>query len=78
MALKIKNLISAQEVSKKFNISYQLVNYYTNIGLLSVSAIRGNRRFYDSDKAIKTFKKIKDLRRQGYPLRVIRNELLKE
>jgi len=62
MGQENKNLISAQEVSKKFNISYQLVNYYTNIGLFSVSAIRGNRRFYDADQAIEVFKKIKDFR----------------
>jgi DNA-binding transcriptional MerR regulator len=77
MEQKNKNLASAVEVSKRLNISYQLVNYYTNIGLFSVCALKGNKRFYDADEMDKVFRKIKDLRRQGYPLRVIRNELLK-
>lgn len=73
-----KNLITAQEIAKRLSISYQLVNYYTNIGLFSVYANRGNQRLYEYDKIDRAFRKIRELRRQGYSLRVIRNELLKE
>jgi biotin operon repressor len=72
-----KNLISAQEISKKFHISYQLVNYYTNIGLFSVCTNRGNQRLYDCRETQRIFKKIQELRRRGYPLRVIRQEFLR-
>jgi len=73
-----RNLASAQEISKRFHISYQLVNYYTNIGLFSVFTSKGNQRLYDFDQTAKTLKKVHDLRRQGYPLRLIRQELEKE
>jgi len=71
-----RNLITAVEISQKFHISYQLVNYYTNIGLFSICANDGNRRLYDSGKVEAALKKIKDLRSRGYPLRIIRDELL--
>ena len=73
-----QSLIGATEIAKKFHISYQLVNYYTNIGLFSIATNAGNRRLYDYHKINRSFKKIRELRRKGYPLRIIRNELLKE
>lgn len=72
-----RNLASAQEISKRFGISYQLVNYYTNIGIFSVYTSKGNQRLYDLEQTIRLFKKVQDLRRQGYPLKLIRQELQK-
>lgn len=69
--------ITAREIAQRLNISYQLVNYYTNIGLFKVYANEGNRRLYNYNEILKRFKKIRDLKRRGYSLRVIRNELIK-
>lgn len=76
--LQKTNLASAQEIAKRFGISYQLVNYYTNIGIFCVFTSKGNQRLYDLDQTVRVFKKVQDLRRQGYPLRLIRQQLEKE
>jgi len=71
-----KTLVTARQIAEKVNISYQLVNYYTNIGLFHVCANEGNRRLYDYKEIDKRIKRIRDLKRRGYPLRVIRDELI--
>ena len=63
-----KNLISAKEIMKKYNISYQTINHYTNFGLLSVLAKNGNVRFYDRSLVGKQLKKIRQLAEEGYSL----------
>lgn len=69
-------LISAMDIAKEFHISYQLVNYYTNIGLFKVCGNRGNKRLYSHQQVAKNLKKIKKFKQKGYSLRVIRDELL--
>jgi len=78
MAGRNQSLIGAKEVAKKFNISYQQVNYYTNLGFFLVRYNKGNQRLYDYHQIDKTLKEIQRLRRKGYSLRVIRGELLRE
>jgi DNA-binding transcriptional MerR regulator len=71
-----KKLLSSQEVSKRYNLTYGQVNYYTNLGLLSVVGNKGNKRLYN-DRVVKAhIKKIKEMKRKGYSLRSIRAELL--
>ena len=71
-----KDLMSAKDIAKKLRLSYQSVNYYTNIGLFRVCANRGNKRLYSYHQIASNLSKIRELKRKGYSLRVIRNELL--
>ena len=64
-------MISAQEIIKKYNISYQTVNYYTSLGLLVVRKRRGNGRLYDEEEVEKRLKRVAELKDEGYPLGLI-------
>jgi len=68
-------LISPAEIVKRYSISYQTLNYYTNLGLLSVADKKGNKRLYDEKELINNLKQIQKLRKEGYPLRLIRKIL---
>ena len=74
----IKALISPIEISKKFNISYQTINYYTNLGLLKVRRRDGNNRLYNSREVRSGLNRIMKLKSQGYSLHLIRGILMKE
>jgi DNA-binding transcriptional MerR regulator len=76
MARLPNDLISAQGIAKQFHLSYQSVNYYTNIGLFKVCANRGNKRLYSYHQIARNLRKIREYKRKGYSLRVIRDELL--
>ncbi len=67
----MSKIISAKEVIKKFGISYQTLNYYTNIGLLNATKRIGNKRQYIEEEVKKRFKKINELKDKGYPLNII-------
>ena len=69
-------MISAKEIVSNFGISYQTVNHYTDFGLLSVLAKKGNVRFYDRSLVVARLKKIKELVQEGYSLRLIRKRLI--
>ncbi len=64
-------LISSKEIVKKYNLSYQTVNYYTSIGLLSIKKRKGNVRLYNKEEVKRNLKRIMELKDQGYPLRLI-------
>lgn len=64
-------MISSQEILKKYNVSYQTLNYYTNLGLLKVCKRKGNGRLYNEEEIEKGLKRIAELKDQGYPLRLI-------
>jgi DNA-binding transcriptional MerR regulator len=68
-----KETISPPEIIKKFAISYQTLNYYTNLGLLRALHKKGNKRFYDKKELSAALKKIQKLKNKGYTLRLIRN-----
>ena len=69
-------LISAKEITRKYNISYQTVNHYTDFGLFSLVLKKGNVRFYDGLEVKYRLAKITKLAREGYSLRLIRRKLL--
>lgn len=70
-------LISAKDISRKYNITYQTVNHYTDFGLFTLVTKKGNIRFYD-DKLVKNrLGRISKLANEGYSLRLIRKKLLK-
>ena len=64
-------LISSQEIVKKYDISYQTLNYYTSIGLLIVRKRKGNSRLYQEQEIEQRLGRIEALKDQGYPLRLI-------
>lgn len=65
-------LISSQEIVIRYKISYQTLNYYTNLGLLSQAKKVGNKRFYDEGKTKSALRKIQKLKNEGYTLGLIR------
>lgn len=70
-----RKLVSAQEIVKRYGITYQTVNHYTNSGLLQVVNKRGNVRMYDQVEVKQRLAKIMQLMDEGYPLRLIRKQL---
>ncbi|MFC1576766.1 MerR family transcriptional regulator [Candidatus Omnitrophota bacterium] len=67
-----RRIISAVEVTKKFGVSYQTVNHYTDLGLLKVTKRKGNGRLYRESEVRRRLKRIEELKVEGYPLRIIR------
>ena len=66
-----KDMLSLNEIAKKFNVSYQTLNYYTSLGLVNPSSRKGNKRLYIAKDVSERLKKINDLKNKGYPLRII-------
>jgi len=66
-----KSLISPTEISKIYGISYQTVNYYTNLGLLMVKKRNANNRLFDSSQVRACLKRVTKLKSQGYSLKLI-------
>lgn len=71
-------MISPEAIIKKFNISYQTINYYTNLGLLIVRKKQGNSRLYDCAEVKKSLVKITDMKNQGYSLKLICDMMRKQ
>jgi DNA-binding transcriptional MerR regulator len=67
------DIITAMDVVRKFNISYQTLNHYTNFGLLNSIRKRGsgNKRFYKQTEVENNLNKIDELKGKGYPLKII-------
>ena len=66
-----KILISPTEISKIHRISYQTINYYTNLGLLMVKKRNANNRLFDARQVNACLKKVNKLKSQGYSLKLI-------
>lgn len=64
-------MISAMEIARIYKLSYQTINYYTNLSLLKVHGSRGNKRLYDKKEVEGRLEEISRLKSKGYPLRVI-------
>ena len=60
---------------RRYGITYQTVNHYTNSGLLQVVNKRGNVRMYDQAAVKRRLVRIMELMDEGYPLRLIRKKL---
>ena len=72
----MNKFISAKEIVKKYRLSYQKVNRYTDAGLLRVVVKKGNTRLYNRQQLHKRLKQISSLSREGYSLRLIRKKLV--
>ena len=69
-------MISAKEIAQAYRITYQTVNYYTDLGLLSIVLKEGNVRYYDRDIVEMRLSEISKLKQEGYSLRLIRRRLI--
>lgn len=75
---KLGALITARDIVEKYELSYQTLNYYTTIGLLSVAKKSSNQRLYDEPETRRRLKRIVELKDGGYPLHLIRRVLSSE
>lgn len=78
MIKDLRKTISANQIIQKYNLSYQTINYYTNLDLLPAVKNKGNKRLYDAEEVHFRLKRIQQLKNEGYPLRLIKKELLKQ
>jgi len=69
--------ITVKEIASKYGLSYQVVNRYSDAGLLDVAFKKGNIRFYDRRQTDRRIRQISSLSREGYSLMLIRKKLLK-
>ena len=65
------SVITAYQIVRKYSISYQTLNYYTNMGLLTVVKKEKNTRWYKEKEVQKNLADITHLKDEGYPLRLI-------
>ncbi len=72
---KANALITAHDIVRKYRLSYQTLNYYTSLGLLSVAKKASNQRLYREPEIRQRLKKIMELKDKGYPLQLIRQFL---
>lgn len=68
--------ITAKDIASKYGLSYQIINRYSDSGLLSVAFKKGNVRFYDRRQAKSRIKRISALTKEGYSLMLVRKKLL--
>ncbi len=69
-------VITAKEIASKFNLSYQVINRYTNAGLLQVVSKKGNLHMYDFLLTEKRLKQILESINEGYPFVLIRKKII--
>ena len=67
--------ITVKEIAKEFGLSYQVINRYSDAGLLSIAFKKGNIRYYERKTVEKRMKRISVLAREGYSLMLIRKKL---
>lgn len=64
-------LLTASDIIERYRLSYQTLNYYTNLGLLRVAKRDGHQRLYDGRDVQRNLQAIARLKDEGYPLRLI-------
>ncbi len=69
------NYISAKDITKKYKLGYPTVNYYTDIGLLSIAKREGNKRLSRKRELHHRLGLISRMVNEGYPLRLIRKKI---
>jgi len=65
------SLVTANRIVRRYRLSYQTLNYYTTLGLLSVAKRNGNERLYNEREVEQQLQAIDRLKNEGYPLRLI-------
>lgn len=64
-------LLTAGDIIERYRLSYQTLNYYTNLGLLRVAKRDGHQRLYDGRDVQRNLQAVARLKDEGYPLRLI-------
>jgi DNA-binding transcriptional MerR regulator len=64
-------LLTASDIIERYRLSYQTLNYYTNLGLLRVAKRDGHQRLYDGRDVQRNLQAVARLKDEGYPLRLI-------
>lgn len=64
-------LLTASDIIERYRLSYQTLNYYTNLGLLRVAKREGHQRLYDGRDVQRNLQAVARLKDEGYPLRLI-------
>ena len=72
-----ENLVTIQELAKLLSVSCATINYYTNLGLFKITDRKGNTRLYERNSIKKLHDQIRQMRKQGYSLRIIQERLEK-
>ena len=74
----MKGLLGVRELAKVINVSPSTITYYTNLGLLEVVRIKGNKKLYNKDLMIQRFSAIQKARQEGYSLMLIKKRLVEK
>jgi DNA-binding transcriptional MerR regulator len=72
----VNKFITVKEISSKYDLSYQVVNRYSDAGLLDVAFKKGTTRYYERRIVDRRIRKISALAREGYSLTLIRKQCL--
>ena len=72
-----EELVTTKELAKLLEISEATINYYTNLGFFKIKDRKGNVRLYEKNISKAIYDQIRQIRKQGYPLRVIQERLSK-
>ncbi|MDD5347104.1 MAG: MerR family transcriptional regulator [Candidatus Omnitrophica bacterium] len=67
---------TAKEIAKKYDLSYQTINRYSDAGLLHVAFKKGNIRYFERQRTEKRMAHIIHMTRDGYSLLLIRKKLV--
>ncbi|GEM_PF-6935727 len=66
-----KAFVTANQIVHRHRLSYQTLNYYTNLGLLHVVKRHGTERLYNAQDVERQLQAVGRLKDEGYPLRLI-------
>lgn len=70
-----KNLISINELAKKYGLTKSTLHYYTKLGLISPDSVVGKMYIFDGDKTENKLKQIIKLRKKKVSLTDIKNKI---
>lgn len=73
-----KRLIYSRDIVQRHNISYPTLTHYTNLGFFTVVEKKGNKRLYDEEEVKSRLERIRELIKKGYPLRLIREQIIEQ
>ena len=74
--MPMDKLTTAKEITRKYGVSYQSLNRFTDVGLLTVMLKKGNIRYYNRAQVKKRLKQISGLMQEGYSFLLIRKKLV--
>lgn len=72
--MAMTKLYTINDLAAENGVSYHTIYYYLGRGLLNVSQVIGNQRIFD-EKEFQKSRRIIELRKKGYPVRMIRDVL---